>query len=68
MAFTVDDLARVEAALASGTLRVRMGDRDVQYQTTRELMALRDLITRDLQASGVLTRPARYSFAGHARG
>jgi len=40
MAFTADQLAKLEAAAASGQLRVQLGDKVIQYQTLTELMAV----------------------------
>lgn len=39
MAFTTDDIAKLERAIASGVLTVRYADRTVTYQTTRDMMA-----------------------------
>ena len=40
MAFTSTQLATLEAAAASGQLRVQLGDKVIQYQTLTELMAV----------------------------
>lgn len=49
MAFTSEQLAAVEAALASGTTRVEFNDgRAVWYQKLSDLVALRDQIQADL--------------------
>lgn len=37
MTFTASDLDNLKAALLSGVLRVRIGDRDVQYRSLDEL-------------------------------
>jgi hypothetical protein len=38
MAFTATQLATLEAAAASGQLRVQLGDKVVQYQTLPDLL------------------------------
>lgn len=40
MAFSPAQLATLEAAAASGQLRVQLGDKVIQYQTLTELMAV----------------------------
>lgn len=42
MAWTTDQLAAVEEAIATGALRVKYIDREIQYQSTSELLRLRD--------------------------
>jgi cysteine synthase len=51
MAFTSADLTAIEKAIATGTLRVRFENREVQYQTITELLKARDVI-RDAIAAG----------------
>ena len=50
MSFTASDLAAVEAALKSGTRRVRYTDREVEYRSLEELVALRATINAELNA------------------
>jgi hypothetical protein len=38
--WTQDDIAALEAAIKGGTLRVRFGDREVQYQSMGEMLKL----------------------------
>lgn len=52
--FTLTQLAAINTAIASGTLKVRYADKEVTYHSLTELMAARDLIRSELQASGVL--------------
>ncbi|MDI3259481.1 MAG: hypothetical protein QJR02_07270 [Sinobacteraceae bacterium] len=54
MAFTTDQLAALEAALASGQLEFRFGDRWVKYQTIADLRAAYELVKAQLQSSGAL--------------
>ncbi|MCB1791872.1 MAG: hypothetical protein KDJ24_16330 [Gammaproteobacteria bacterium] len=42
MAYTSDQLAAVESAIASGILTVRIGDRLTTYQSLDEMRKLRD--------------------------
>lgn len=49
MAFSSTDLTTIEAAIASGSLRVRFGDgREVHYQTTADMLRARDAINEDI--------------------
>lgn len=52
--FTLTQLAAINTAIASGTLKVRYADKEVTYHSLTELMAARDLIRSELQASGAL--------------
>lgn len=67
MSFTTDQLAALEAAIASGTLRVRHGDREETFQSLDAMLSLRDRIRREL---GLLAddggRTQRY--ATHSKG
>lgn len=57
--FTQADLEAINAAIASGATSVRHGDKAVTYNTTAELIALRDRIIREL--GGTTThRPSRH--------
>ena len=61
MAFTAEDQTRIEAAIASGTLRVRFADgREVTYQSAADLMAVRSLIRDEILASAATPEP-RYT-------
>jgi hypothetical protein len=48
MAYTSDQLANLEAAIASGTLRVEVNGRMVQYQSVGDLLKLRDVMRAEL--------------------
>ncbi len=48
MAFTTTQLAAIEEAIASGTLTVKYADKQVTYQSTTELLRIRDVIRREL--------------------
>lgn len=48
MAWTQDDLTKIEAAIAEGALEVEYKDKRVKYQSARDLRKTRELIRRDL--------------------
>jgi hypothetical protein len=50
MAFTQAQLDALEAAIASGTLEVRTGDKSVRYHSPGEMIKLRDVIRNQLNA------------------
>lgn len=54
MAFTAEQLTALEAAAASGTLRVQFGDKVVQYQTLPDLLAAIKLARQDIAATNPL--------------
>ena len=64
MAFTQSQLDALEAAIATGTLEVRMGDKMVRYQTTADMIRARDMIRDQLNAA---TPSERYSAATFIR-
>ena len=51
MAYTQDDLERINRAIASDQLEVSYGDKRVKFRSTAELIQARDEIVKDLQAS-----------------
>lgn len=50
MAYTQDDLDRIDRAIASGELSIYDGHTRVEYKSTGELIAARDVIRADLAA------------------
>lgn len=48
MAFTADDLTRIESAIKTGQRRVRFADREVEYRTFEEMLKIRDLIRAEV--------------------
>ena len=56
MAFTVQNLADLERAIAEGANKVKYQDREVELRTQNQLLALRELMRRDL---GQATRGPR---------
>lgn len=68
MAFTTTDLATVEAALATGALRVRYADgREVTYQNAADLLRVRATILGEIAAASA-TRPPRSTLVRFDRG
>jgi hypothetical protein len=61
MAWTQDDLTRIERAIASGTTRVKFRDREVQYASLSELMAVRNMIREELGQSKSKTQFGEYN-------
>lgn len=59
MPFTQTDLAALDAAIASGERRVSYGDRTVEYQSLKEMMAARRLIQSELNPEGPQPRRGR---------
>jgi hypothetical protein len=62
MAFSQTQLDALEAAIASGTLEVRMGDKVVRYQNTADMIRARDLIRDQLVGSTPSERSSAASF------
>lgn len=56
MAFTTEQLTALETAIASGKLSVRFNNREKRYQSTSEMMALRDRIRSELGIAQADTR------------
>lgn len=46
--FTTEDLEAIEAAIATGALRVEYNDRTVVYRNLKDMFSTRDLIKRCL--------------------
>ncbi len=67
MAWSQAQIDAIEAAIASGELTVRFGDRTVTYRSMEELLQARSLIKEALAAeSGTATD--RFSFAQTSKG
>ena len=52
MAFSQTDLDAIDAAIASGALRVKYKDREVQYQSLADLLSARSVIANALGVGG----------------
>lgn len=62
MAFSEAQLESLEAAIASGTLEVRIGDKQVRYQTTADLIRARDMVRDQLNSQNASSRSSYTSF------
>jgi hypothetical protein len=49
MAFSHSQLDALEAALASGTLELKIGDKAIKYQSTADLIRARDMVRDQLE-------------------
>lgn len=58
MAFTPQDLAAVDAAIASGELTIRSNGREVTYRSQDDLFKAREAISAALAAQANPARPA----------
>ncbi len=61
MAFTVEQLTAIEAAIASGELKVAFDGREVTYRSVDDLLKARNTVKSALQESGTLTKKRRFS-------
>lgn len=50
MAYTREDLEAVNKAIASGVLKVRYGDKEVQYPSVNDLIRAKQHIVAELNA------------------
>ncbi len=63
MAYTSTDLENIEAAIASGALRVKASDgKEVEYRSMKDLLAARDYVAARLSPNSTL---AQVSYARH---
>jgi hypothetical protein len=67
VAWTQQQLDAIEAAIASGELTVRFGDRTVTYRSMDELLQARAVIQEALAAEAG-TATDRFSFAQTSKG
>ncbi len=67
MPWTPQQLDAIEAAIASGELTVRFGDRTVTYRSMQELLQARAVIKEALDAEAGTTTD-RFSFAQTSKG
>lgn len=62
MTFTTTDLNAIESAIASGELTVISEGRQVTYRSMLDLIRARDVIRKELQQAGTLSKKKRFSF------
>jgi hypothetical protein len=46
--YTQQDYEAISAAIAQGTRRVRIGDRDVEYRSLDEMLRIRGMMAKEL--------------------
>lgn len=64
MAFTQADVDAIDRALASGELRVRIDDKEIEYQSAKDLLLRRQTIVSALAQAAAPTRTTpRYQLA-----
>lgn len=59
MAYTPEQLAALERALATGEHRVTFGDRTVEYRSVDDLIAAIGVVRRGLEEQAIVTGTAR---------
>lgn len=62
--WTSQDIARLKAAISSGQLSVRLGDRQVTYQSAEAMLKVLARMEAEVASTTTQRRPAtsRYSF------
>lgn len=64
MAYTKQDLERIQSAIAKGELEVQYADRRVKYRSIGELREARTEIIRDLNGAAGRSSIVRIRYAG----
>lgn len=64
-AWTTDDVAILEKAIAQGTLRVQYADKLIEYRSLNDMIRTLDMIRKDL---GIAPKNAGRKFAQHSKG
>jgi len=67
MAFTQTQLDAIDAAIASGELKITFDGREIVYRSIADLLKARDTIKAGLQESGALPAVTRTSYATRGR-
>ena len=67
MAFTQTQLDAIDAAIASGELKITFDGREIVYRSIADLLKARDAIKAGLQESGALPAVTRTSYATRGR-
>ena len=65
MAFTLDQLNALDAAIASGTKSVKYADKEVEYQSLADMLRVRDLMAQEL---GLTTAASKRKYASYNKG
>jgi len=56
MAWTTDDLTNIEAAIAQGARRVRLGQREKEYHSIEQMEKARDMIKAEINGAATTNR------------
>ena len=56
MAWTTEDLTNIEVAIAQGTRRVRLGQREKEFHSIEQLEKARDMIKAEINATATDNR------------
>lgn len=60
-----DLLDKLERAIYSGHMKVKNGDKEIQYNSSSEMMKIRDSLKAEL---GLIPRGPKRIYAGHSKG
>lgn len=63
MSWTQADVSRLQAAIASGQLSVRLGERQVTYQSVEAMLKALDRMQAEMASAAAAGRPATRRFA-----
>jgi hypothetical protein len=58
MAFTINQLNALEAAIGTGELSVKYDGKEIQYRSTADLMKAYEFVKGQLMATGIVAMPA----------
>ena len=62
MAYTTTDLDNIDAAIASGELRVQIDGRDITYRSIDDLIKARSFVATQMTAASASTSRRAYKF------
>jgi len=65
MAFTQQQLDALDAAIASGSKKVKYADKEVEYQSIADMLRVRDLMAQEL---GLIPADKKKKFANYNKG
>ena len=55
--YTLDDLAALKAALVSGAVKVRIGEREITYRSQKEIQEMIRVVQAELSPSSTSSSP-----------
>jgi hypothetical protein len=65
MAFTLEQLEALEAAIAQGVKRVKYADKEVEYPSLKDMLMLRDQMREEL---GLIAPASKVKYADYNKG